>query len=1156
MNESNEPLKYPESDASLINSSNFPESMSRFEVNVLTRIINNWIVGNGSIINDESGFSIYNVIPHIFMCLKNINISPILIITNRIQRWAEQITDLTTKKPLVLSEENTKISIDGFDFAMVENQNKINVPNIKWGLVILDGYECNEDDIYRNNFQMVKELNYLNISLILGKAKLEKDDFDFFKLNDEENSYINITEKNIIDSEYIEEKICLCDFSEKQRSSSYRLLLSNKTRLTQAQKTQNERLKMFFQEIIHQMQIFSVLSPKDEGKFKKLKEIIDKEREENRKILIVCENLSILKEINSTVDKIVGSYFLIDNSIRRKKLLKMTTEINSTDEYCIILTSLEYNFFEDILEYINFDSILSFDLFFNPLKYIQKIINWLKKTPNPLLMKLITSNSIEQISFNIFWKERNLKFYNQLSLEECNSILAKSADMLIYENDISNNEFIVNYSNSSDYVIFEEKHQESQNFWEDYFLKYETIQNERINELKSHEEKEAKKKKVQPELKKIKPNGKNEQTFQEEEEMEVETKKSLRNKQKKENGIEKNKRGRPKKIIEDIEDEVDTMKTRHSKKIPSDSYNKKDEENYSIWKGRMLTRLLNLLQEYGCNHWSKFEEFGRTEDELKDTAAYLIYKMNGFTKEFPKINKTFSKEIKNKSYMKIEGNISSLDYHFSKIDIPSFLEKLEITTAIGDMKPRNPNDIKLKNLKLLNDKEWTKEDNQDLLFTIYEEGLSAAKNFKYPDQKRNIEDRIRILLGIKGNLITKQSISSEDHEIILLNLQNYDFTTVEEFQDHSNLFHLDLETLQNYINLIYDYCNSETSNERKKSLQSSLKGQISKYGGKKLYERKKLFETIRKRSKLLNEYSAEDIEFLTAASFHGFLHTESSPTLQIAFSGECRETRVYQRIKQIFSEQSSKKKVVCLDNILESLPFQLDPMHMLINFGTISEKDGYSDELYIYPIGYKCYCMCISPFEKDTKIWVNAEVLDGGSKPLFKIYTEDNSISYEGNTPSEPFQLLRYDAMNNLKTFIPPFDGIEMFGFLTPYFHQIILSQLKSPLKYHRRFFKNPFILNKEWPIIGEIPKIEHKSNSIKEPTSKVKITPKSNKYPKKLFGTIVPPLVLDFSPLINSESSKSIINIIPSKELPILIERFSEWDKETIMNMIPNNRK
>ena len=117
MNESNEPLKYPESDASLINSSNVPESMSRFEVNVLTRIINNWIVGNGSIINDESGFSIYNVIPHIFMCLKNINISPILIITNRIQRWAEQITDLTKKKPLVLSEENTKISIDGFDFA-------------------------------------------------------------------------------------------------------------------------------------------------------------------------------------------------------------------------------------------------------------------------------------------------------------------------------------------------------------------------------------------------------------------------------------------------------------------------------------------------------------------------------------------------------------------------------------------------------------------------------------------------------------------------------------------------------------------------------------------------------------------------------------------------------------------------------------------------------------------------------------------------------------------------------------------------------------------------------------------------------------------------------------------------------------------------------
>ncbi|OHS98927.1 hypothetical protein TRFO_34726 [Tritrichomonas foetus] len=245
---------------------------------------------------------------------------------------------------------------------------------------------------------------------------------------------------------------------------------------------------------------------------------------------------------------------------------------------------------------------------------------------------------------------------------------------------------------------------------------------------------------------------------------------------------------------------------------------------------------------------------------------------------------------------------------------------------------------------------------------------------------------------------------------------------------------------------------------------------------------------------------------------------------------------------------------------LESItPLKLNDMQVITNLGEINPK--FHDNEYIYPIGYECYVGTLSPYMNKGLSWLIASVRQIDEEKIEFIVKYDTKKNQginssklgelRGKTPDLVFQKVRQQIMRHRKTWIPPFDGKEMFGFKSAKFHRLLLEMpnFQECMNYEKRVFRTQLVFSHEWPTLGIFESLVDKK--------KAAAPPSDNKfqYRKREFGEILRPIVINFSPLFTNDPRNAEISIMSNGiDYNQLMKRYEAWDEEVIDKYISKN--
>jgi hypothetical protein len=375
---------------------------------------------------------------------------------------------------------------------------------------------------------------------------------------------------------------------------------------------------------------------------------------------------------------------------------------------------------------------------------------------------------------------------------------------------------------------------------------------------------------------------------------------------------------------------------------------------------------------------------------------------------------------------------------------------------------------------------------------------------------------------------------------------SYGYPNLEDFREHLDVANITLDALKRYVDNALRYCDAPPE-ERKKMLGLFVQ-KIPKYTAQKIPQRLALFDQIRRSAVNFVEFPAEDIEFLTAIGFHGMANSTMSPVLNVSCLGACTETKLYMRIKALFASPHHSRLIQRIpSNLEEKMPLRINDMLMLGSLGVIDGRPGFHNDLYIYPLGYKCFVVCPSPSVKEGLIWVEATVEERDGLPLFVIKPmKSDGFNFVGLTPSEPFEEIRTRIMKKTRKYIPPMDGHEMFGLTSAFVHRLLMDMPGFELcpAYQRRFFRSTLGFVNDWPTIGQFEPNPEKLNQLALAQS-----PQLHfKFKKKAFGDVLPPLVLNFTQLYSGDEKGVTVNVRSGmQDFRGLLERHERWDIDEI---------
>lgn len=607
----------------------------------------------------------------------------------------------------------------------------------------------------------------------------------------------------------------------------------------------------------------------------------------------------------------------------------------------------------------------------------------------------------------------------------------------------------------------------------------------------------------------------------------------------------------PKRKLDDREDFWDillpkTGRTKQQRQLSPNQY----------WVPAQIDYFVEMLCDFGWNRWELFEQrFGRQRSEIMRVGAVILKRMLSKI-EGRELMVDLLSEYNANDIAKMEMSLGeSIDY-IDKFDANQVLDDIEFLIPLYKIKPKNVKTIPIDedSLEPLGEG-WTIDDDKQLLFHIFTSGLHKIPSDFHPELADQFRSRASKLFPVtaqkrKNTIITlrpPKKFTLAEHRKVVNTLMTYGFTTIEDFKDHADLLRHQNEALQRYIDNIYRYCAS--ASEERKALLPLLAEKMAKYTTQKIPTRRELFEKIRIAATSYNEYAAEDLEFLAAIAAHGFENTSNSPILMVSCLGDCSEPKLFGRIKALFSERHRNRVSQRIQmDIKKRLPLRINDMLMLLDLGNIK---GYHTRDYIYPIGYKCAVVCLSSDKaKEILTWVECTITEKNGEPLFSIapYNEENGFYFEGKDPDVPFQQLRNRLMKKFRKYIPPYCGHEMFGLTSAFVNRLFIEMqgIEKCTNYCRRFFKSTFMLIPKWPIIGQY------EPNYKNLAPQLHTTTKFH-YSRKAFGDLLPPLVLNFSPLFSCDEKMIVVDVRQMEShFPDLINRYLQWgdpEMERILN-------
>lgn len=581
-----------------------------------------------------------------------------------------------------------------------------------------------------------------------------------------------------------------------------------------------------------------------------------------------------------------------------------------------------------------------------------------------------------------------------------------------------------------------------------------------------------------------------------------------------------------------------------------------------FWTEEKVDQLYELLWDFGWNRWDRFEMFGRRRKEIETICLLFVRRFFVDTRPYPRLRDAIGSDHQSSEVKKLDGTLPAVNEKISHINGKSLLKNLENLLGLANAKPRNSASIPLDGAGITPmNEEWTLDDDKELLFQVYVNGLTKTPVDFHPEIPRpELQERIALLLSKiparRPTIITLRApkkFNVNDHQKIVNHLMTYGFPSLQAFRDHFDCSISD-ETVEKYVESLFRYCDAPVD-ERKKLL-STLVTKLPKYTAQKIPQRRALFEKIRLAQTDFVEYSAEDIEFLTAIAFHGMANTMMSPVLNVSCLGNCSEPKLSMRIKAVMQEDHTiRANQEIPEDWREKLPLRINDMLMLQRLGEINLRDGFHNDRYIYPVGYKCCCVCPSPTGRDNLVWMDCTITDKNGKPCFTVKPwKSDSWRHSGRTPDEPFAEIRARIMKKGNKWVPPIDGHEMFGLTSAFVHRLLAEApgFDQCQDYRQRYFRYPISFVKDWPTIGQFEGSSERIPQVPKPVPKeppVKTKPK-----KKQTTEFVPPLKISFAPLFaESQETKGVVDVrAPDALFDCLMDRYERWDSSEYQEYFP----
>ncbi|EAX90228.1 hypothetical protein TVAG_086010 [Trichomonas vaginalis G3] len=586
-----------------------------------------------------------------------------------------------------------------------------------------------------------------------------------------------------------------------------------------------------------------------------------------------------------------------------------------------------------------------------------------------------------------------------------------------------------------------------------------------------------------------------------------------------------------------------------------------------FWTEPRLQRYLQLFNLYGWGRWEKFQEFGRPEGDLQKLGVLFLKHLLKTVEEGDKIYPNVLILIKENNKFDQKRLLTSLAAWpsvFATAKVEPLLGDVEnkrfFYRLIGEKTVTSPDDIDLSLFE--NDLDNRKiDDVKKLLFSAWEDGLNSLseEDQKYirnliqiaknkPVKSDKTDKKTSTLISLRS---CKTKFDSSSHDKVLNTLMSYGFPSLEKFMQAAGLMMYSPESVQNYVDNIIGFC--QTSSDDKKKFSDNFVKRIVKYHSQKIPLRVKLFEKVRECSTKFDEYSAEDIEFLTAVSSHGLGLWLNSPVLLCACRGQPTEAKLYNRVKLIFEETKRTKVIQRIpEDFKEKMPLRINDMMMLRNIGKIDKR--FFNDKYVYPIDYHVSVQSYSLIHKDTKVWMYCKIELNDEKLNFVIWPDsDPNSKIEGKDPDDVFNQYRLQLQRFCGQPVTYIDGHEMYGLTSPLVN-ILLQNMEGIDElngYQKRYFSSVIPLTQKWPVIGQFEK-EPEAMVIAQPKATVQtvppakssgnVIPRKFKFKKRVFGDLPPPLVVDFAPLAADQSKSLALDFTTGPLTQSLVDAFSYW--------------
>jgi hypothetical protein len=359
------------------------------------------------------------------------------------------------------------------------------------------------------------------------------------------------------------------------------------------------------------------------------------------------------------------------------------------------------------------------------------------------------------------------------------------------------------------------------------------------------------------------------------------------------------------------------------------------------------------MRDCGGGHWERFLP-RREHGNLERYAGTFIALVLGDRQEYPLTKRVIAKA---KRFSRVPSVVVDVA---NETDAEPFLKLFEGHRQLASLDPPSHADIP---------EAWAQDEGRQwMLFDIYRLGLSHLLSGVVTE---NLQEYGAALLRQLPPLADQpMKILPDEHDAIVKALMRFGYPSPEEFGARVRVSGSTM-IVCGYAETIIRFCHA--SRAERVPIKAQLVEKIPDYQLAKIAQRLTLFEKVRMAARDVATYAAEDIEFLTAVTFHGTIAAKTSPVLNVLFTGQPKDEQIDTRLKTLFSLREFERKTQELPEELPT-PLRVHNSLMIAELGKIDARPGFHNNLYVYPLGYQCYCGSISAQDPTELIWWNGLV--------------------------------------------------------------------------------------------------------------------------------------------------------------------------------------